>query len=152
MSDGKNGRGRRRDGDGMNETDPAAGGDAIETDIMGDCGKAIDEECGMKDPAQCATHAPLQDGDAKRVGTLLLRVARGVKAGRVLSAANEKDLRDAAEHHKMAQDCIKAVLERHDEATADDTADDNADDGNADDKAARERRVAQLRQRVGSDA
>ncbi len=173
MSDGKNGRGRRRDGDGMNETDPAAGGDAIETDIMGDCGKAIDEECGMKDPAQCATHAPLQDGDAKRVGTLLLRVARGVKAGRVLSAANEKDLRDAAEHHakaatlhetataahakaaehhNMAQDCIKAVLERHDEATADDTADDNADDGNADDKAARERRVAQLRQRVGSDA
>jgi HK97 family phage prohead protease len=157
---------QRRDDEGLGETDPAAGGAAVETVQMGDCGMAADQECGMKDPVQCATHAPLQDVDAKRVGTLLLRVARGVKAGRVLSAANEKDLRDAAANHakavtlhetamaahadaasclKAAAESVKAVLTRHDAATADDNA---GADQPADDKATRLAKVAALRERA----
>jgi HK97 family phage prohead protease len=156
---------QQRDG-AVAETDPAAGGAAVETVQMGDCGMASDAECGMKDPSQCATHAPLQDVDAKRVGTLLLRVARGVKAGRVLSAANEKDLRDAAANHakavtlhetamaahadaasclKAAAESVTAVLARHDAATADDTAE---VDPPVDDKATRLAKVATLRERT----
>jgi HK97 family phage prohead protease len=146
------------------EDDPAAGGAVM----LGDCGMGAEAECGMKDASQCATHAPMQDTDAKRVGTLLLRVARSVKAGRVLSAANEADLRTAAENQtkaatfhetamaahaqaascqKAAADCIKAVLERHDAATAEDAPEAEQP---ADDKAAREARAAAIRARAAA--
>lgn len=156
----------RADDDAMSEDDPSSGGVDVGTDVTGDCGRAADEECGFKNPEECATHAPLQDDDAKRIGTLLMRVARGIKAGRVLSAANEKDLRQAAtcceqasamhasamdSHqkaaalHKEAADCVKAVLSRHDDATA---QDDDSDEPDEDDKAARKRKAEALKRRL----
>lgn len=38
-------------GDGMAVTDPASGGA-----VIGNCGRGPDEECGMKDPDECAVH------------------------------------------------------------------------------------------------
>jgi HK97 family phage prohead protease len=44
--------------DGMSETDPSGGGVMVESETspVGNCGRAPDEECGMKDPAECSIH------------------------------------------------------------------------------------------------
>jgi HK97 family phage prohead protease len=63
-------RPRRRDGDGMDETDPSAGGALVAT-----CGRAPEDECGMVDPEECAVHVNKAAED-KRIARL---VARGVR-------------------------------------------------------------------------
>ena len=42
---------RRRDADPMGENSPADGGAGI-----GNCGRPVENECGMKDPAECSIH------------------------------------------------------------------------------------------------
>jgi HK97 family phage prohead protease len=44
--------------DGMSETDPSGGGVMVESETspVGNCGRGPDEECGMKDPAECSIH------------------------------------------------------------------------------------------------
>jgi HK97 family phage prohead protease len=49
---------RLRDAGGMGESDPSAGGAAV-----GNCGRGADEECGMKDPAECSIHSGVTKGD-----------------------------------------------------------------------------------------
>lgn len=42
---------KRIKADGMNESDPADGGATV-----GNCGRPLDQECGMKNPAECSIH------------------------------------------------------------------------------------------------
>lgn len=120
------------------------GGGAL---VMGNCGRAKDEECGMKDPEECSIHRERdEDTDDEKVLRVLRRLGI-LKAGRVLSTANAADLRKAAahhakaadlhekamdahllamEHHKSAHELIKGVLARHD--AADDPDQDGSDD------------------------
>lgn len=67
---------RRRDG--MSETDPSAGGGTVAC-----CGRAADEECGMKDPEECAIHASSHgddEDDSKNLLAGLLRELRKLNA------------------------------------------------------------------------
>lgn len=60
------------------------------------CGKAKDEECLFKDPANCMTHAP---------------ETKTFKSGRQISAKNRAKLQEALDHHEAAAKCIRDVME-----------------------------------------
>ena len=67
---------RLRSDDGMSETDPAAAGACV-----GNCGRPIDQECGMKNVAECAIHGQgevgLDDGtDDKKLAALIAKTVR----------------------------------------------------------------------------
>lgn len=72
------------------------------------CGKAKSEECGMKDPQQCATHCDPN---------------KAFKAGRKISAKNAAHLEKALDHMGACMDCIKAVQNSND---PDDDGDDDS--------------------------
>jgi HK97 family phage prohead protease len=97
--------------------------------LVATCGRAKDMECGMKDPAECAIHAP----ETKAVTT---------KAGRKISAANKAKLQEALDHHEKSAQCIRDVL-------GDDGDDDDDEDPNAEEPdkspAAPEVQVEELR-------
>ncbi|MGH6967566.1 MAG: hypothetical protein ACREEN_00480, partial [Stellaceae bacterium] len=117
---------------GAGEGDPAAGGllveDEDQTPVIGNCGRPADEACGMKDPAECAVHAPteLDDNEAgKHVSALLKRYfnmdlpqirAALLRAGRRLSAKTEAALKTALEHHKAGVAHQKKANESHEAA------------------------------------
>ncbi len=65
---------------GMNEADPAAGGALVAP--MGSCGRAADEECGMKDPQECAIHRSDDTMDETKLASVIsAAVAQGVAKG-----------------------------------------------------------------------
>lgn len=64
---------RRKDG-GMGESDPASGGA-----LVANCGRAKDEECGLKNPAECAIHGVDSMDEKTLAATIALAVGRGVK-------------------------------------------------------------------------
>lgn len=68
---------------------------------LGDCGRDKDEECGMKDPAECAVHAPPKEK---------VIADPAIKSGRRISNANAALLQEAMDHHASATKCIKDVL------------------------------------------
>ena len=68
----------------------------------GNCGRAADMECGMRDPAECAIHA---QPATKSV------TAPEKKTGRRISAANEAKLKEAMGHHESMGKCILDVLD-----------------------------------------
>ena len=47
-----------RDGGDANETDPTEGGA-----VVGNCGRAPDDQCGMTDPSECSVHGAARDAD-----------------------------------------------------------------------------------------
>lgn len=113
--------------------DKALGDDDVPTGAH--CGRGKDEECGMKDPGECAIHRqpPPENG----------------KSGRRISAANRALLEKALEHHANCADCIKSVLDSDDDPA--DGADQPTDDGADEDKARARRQAAarKLREELG---
>lgn len=116
---------RRRKDDGMEETDPSGGG------FLGNCGRLADDECGMKDPMECAVHGPLLNseednpkglvaGFLRRLDLLMPKAQSYLRAksGRVLSAANEAKLKEAVGHHEAAQASHVKCLEHQAAAVA----------------------------------
>jgi HK97 family phage prohead protease len=77
----------------------------------GNCGLAKDTECGMKNIAQCAVHAPPKDKTT---------TAPENKSGRRISTANEALLKEAMDHHASATKCIQTVLDSNAAAGAED--------------------------------
>lgn len=70
-----------------------------------------------------------------------------IRAGKVLSAKNERCLRDAHEHMTQAVDMVRSVVDQNDDENDDENDDDNQDDDNNDDdnaRAVRERRARLL--------
>lgn len=51
-------RARRRDGDGMGESDPSAGGV-----LVANCGRKAEEDCGLKNSEECMVHGQTTTGD-----------------------------------------------------------------------------------------
>src|SRR6202521_3910089 len=90
---------RRRDGGGMSEGDPAAGG------YIANCGRAIEEECGLKNPEECAIDGPLLN-ENKGLAALLRHVVAGVlrEAGMAAGGEPQEHLKRAREHVKAAHD------------------------------------------------
>ena len=96
---------RMKDGKAMDEI----GDEAVVP--VGNCGRSEDMECGMKDPAECAIHAPKDK-------------AKRLKAGRRVSQQNADHLNKAMEH-------IKSVLDSNaDDEPDDDDQPDPADNEN----------------------
>src|SRR5579872_52848 len=95
-----------------------AGGGAVVP--MGDCGRDKDMECGMKDPAECMTHAP-EDKSAP---------PRKRKSGRTISAKNKAKLEEAMGYHDAATKCIKDVIDPPDDTEPDLDPDDDMTDPN----------------------
>jgi HK97 family phage prohead protease len=121
---------RRRDGDGLSETDPGAGGSLVAT-----CARNQADECGMSDPQECAVHRSTEN-DEKRIARL---VARGVRAeikrlGLVKAAPRRRDAQDgdppdgemapeheesirkAMDHLDQAEECFKDADDLYDQA------------------------------------
>jgi HK97 family phage prohead protease len=86
---------------------------AASTDNMptGSCGRAMDQECGMKDMAECAVHLPQPEKTA---------AAPTEKSGRSVSGAN-------AAHVKQAIDHLQKVLDSN--ATDEPDGDENQGNG-----------------------
>jgi hypothetical protein len=117
---------------------------------LGTCARKSDEDCGMKDPAECSVHRPVDDKQNS---------APVKKAGRRISSANEALLREALDHHEKAiadfqtgiSRCessikaIKGVLDSN--ATVDPDGDDenNPEDAPADERAARLQEAKRLK-------
>lgn len=123
---------RRRDpadGDGMSETDPAAAGALVAT-----CGRSVDEECGLKNPAECEVHGPALADDAEKLLGDLVRFIEQLERsnkmakvkGRVAPkrrAEENDDGNDAgademthADHVTKAFGCFKAASSLYDSA------------------------------------
>jgi HK97 family phage prohead protease len=79
---GTTGAQRRREGDGLSEGDPAAGGA-----VVGNCGRSKDEECGLKNPEECEIHRSAEDDKrlarlvGRAVADSLAPVLQGLGAG-----------------------------------------------------------------------
>lgn len=80
----------------MGEGTGSGGGDLVGTAI-GNCGRAADETCGMKDPQECMVHA--------------VPVDKQFKAGRRVSAATKAKLQEAMDHHAAGMKCIESVMD-----------------------------------------
>jgi HK97 family phage prohead protease len=95
----------RRDDTPMSETDPAGGGATV-----GNCGRPVGEECGMKDVAECSIHGQgevgVGDEDAeKRLKALVQReIAAAIKAtvGPAVTAAVTAALKSAPKPRRRA--------------------------------------------------
>ncbi len=63
--------------DGLGETDPAAGGALVAT-----CGRPAEQDCGLKNPAECSVHAVTGDGagDEEENKRMVATVRREVRA------------------------------------------------------------------------
>lgn len=120
----------RKDG-GMGESDPASGGA-----LVANCGRARDEECGLKDPAECSIHG-VDSMDEKALADTIARAVRlGVQsalrtAGVAPVTRDPEDgdgkepsmdgdvrrmVRMAHEHLKAADDFYDAGDDHHDKA------------------------------------
>lgn len=118
--------------------DKAADGDGP---MPGNCGRAKDEECGMKNPMECCVHAPPVESNT---------AAPAQKAGRRISSANAALLQEAMDHHASATKCIKDVLASNESDGADDP--DNNDGNNIEipltDEAKRAKRLREARELI----
>lgn len=108
----------KRFGDGesgkaIGEGDASGAGNLVP---LGSCGRDKSQECGMKDPAECAIHAPPVDKTQAPVD----------RSGRRVSSANEALIRQAMDHHASASACLQKVLDSN--ATAEDPDGDGDND------------------------
>ena len=124
--------------DGLGETDPAAGGALVAT-----CGRPADQDCGLKNPAECSVHADAGDDagaeeENKRMVATVRRAVReelrralksGAKPRRrdatgdepgdaepPLAPEQEKSFRAAHAHLKAAEDFYAEGDDHHDKA------------------------------------
>lgn len=124
----KNAKSASRRRDGMSETDPSEGGGTVAS-----CGRTSDEECGMKDPMECAIHAPLQEGDGDDAKALLRKLLRefGKLSGRRRTngadgnddpdgdeddGPQHESMREALVHTKAAGALHQLAEQHHDKA------------------------------------
>lgn len=123
-----------KDAAGASEADPTSGGLLV----MGNCGRSKDEECGMKNPAECAIHAEdyedkktmstnvqeLVDSAVKQAMTTVAKrmAEQTIKRieERIRKEGEQPDEGDPAdgdrEHAKMAKVYVKAAAECHKDA------------------------------------
>lgn len=112
---------------GMGETDPSDGG------FLGKCGRKSDEECGMKDPAECEIHGPLLDDGDKEMSAEIVKLLKSLQSDvRRLKAAGKRapKRRDMGEGdgEPDGDDLDKAMMHHKDAADAFDEMPDHEDD------------------------
>lgn len=99
----------------MGEGD-GSGADALVGAPLGSCGRSNEEDCGMKDPQECAVH---------------FTPVKSVKSGRRISAATKAKLQQAIDMSAAHGDAMKSILT--DAMGADTDIDEPDHDGDADD-------------------
>jgi len=152
-------------GDGMSETNPSAGGS-----LVGNCGRDASEECGMKNPEECAIHGQTKDADGdndgdqdmdeKAIAAIVRREIRAALRGftAATAAARAEGADDVMENehvehmktaHFHAKECVKCLRKAIDATTGDEDGDVIApEEPNPEGEkllAARRARAAQLR-------
>jgi HK97 family phage prohead protease len=148
-----------RDDGGATEDDPTSGGA-----IVGNCGRAPDDQCGMTDPSECSVHGGARaDPDDEEK---LLRAIRRLAGRRRDGAPNDDDppmahedairvahkslrtakayMAEGMTHHAKALSLLDGVVDALDEGPATDQPGDTDPDPDAD-KAAQLARAAELR-------
>jgi HK97 family phage prohead protease len=149
----------RRDDGGATEDDPTSGGA-----IVGNCGRAPDDQCGMTDPSECSVHGGAR-ADTDDEGRLLRAIRRlagrrkdGVPGEDEPPVAHEDSIRlahkslrtakaymaEGMTHHAKALSLLDGVVQALDEGPATDEQGDTDPDPDAD-KAAQLARAAELR-------
>ena len=104
---------------GASEDDPASGGA-----LVGCCARADDQECGMKDPAECSIHGKTastgDDDDAEKMLKLLRKLGLLKPRFRADDGSNPEDDTDIPLEHqdsiRMAHRCLRASKSFHKEA------------------------------------
>jgi HK97 family phage prohead protease len=153
----------RRD-EGGNEVDPASGGA-----IVGNCGRAPDDQCGMTDASECSVHGGTRaepDDDEKMLARIRRLVGRrkdggeqgddeppvahedAIRLARKSLRTSKAYMAEGMTHHAKALTLLDGVADALD-ADADPITDPPAADPDPDaDKAAQLRRAAELREKT----
>lgn len=111
-----------KDGDALDETDPASGGALVAT-----CGRSMDDECGLKDPAECQVHGAAPAEDAEKLLDQLAQLLESMEKSMTKPRRREADdsRGDAgdeggeqghADHVMKAMGCFKAASSLYESA------------------------------------
>ena len=150
---------RQRGGQGATEDDPTSGGA-----IVGNCGRAPDDQCGLTDPSECSIHggARADPDDEEKLLRAIRRLAGrrrdGAPSDDEPPVAHEDSIRlahkslrtakaymaEGMTHHAKALNLLDGVVQALDEGPATDQPGD-ADPAADADKAAQLARAAELR-------
>jgi len=101
---------RRRDaGDAIGETSPSDGGA-----LLGTCGRAMDQECGLIDPTECQVHGQAPEDDSTKLldelAQLLAQLTDGLEKRKMKTQPRRREAAQSSEGEgsdKSHEECVR---------------------------------------------